>query len=280
MTYFRYAPDGRPFGRHLRGASLLEFTCDDASISPVSHSETNRGLEFSSAERLVGSEACVPGKDGSQMHDSVSERMSAIADNGEALPEAEMRGAPRFTVLIRAAKLINDRGEFLCVLRDASQTGLSVKLFHPLPSMDEVTLEFSNGDQYRLATVWQNEDKAGFRFAEEVDFERLLANRGEFSKRAIRVNVKLDGLVSLHGQKIEVEIQNISQQGAQIAADERFAIDQRLVLTGSELPEIEAKVRWRRDGSYGLIFEDTFQLSDMARIVAKIQHVRNPSENT
>ena len=34
---------------------------------------------------------------------------------------------------------------------------------------------------------------------------------------------------------------------------------------------INAKVRWRRGDTYGLVFEDTFQFGDMARIVAGLQ---------
>jgi len=41
---------------------------------------------------------------------------------------AELRAAPRFTLLIRAAKLIADGREFLCIIRDASATGLKPKL--------------------------------------------------------------------------------------------------------------------------------------------------------
>lgn len=200
--------------------------------------------------------------------------MTVTADSGPASEKADLRGAPRVAVLIRAAKLISEQGEFLCVVRDASESGLSVRLFHPLPQMDCATLEIPNGDQQRLVTAWQEDDKAGFRFVDGVDLERLIANRSVFSKRAIRVNVHLQASVRFLGGNIDVEVQNISQQGAQIATSERLALEQRLVLLGPGLPEIEAKVRWRKDGSYGLIFEDTFQLSEMARIVAKLQTER------
>ena len=35
---------------------------------------------------------------------------------------AEERAAPRFTLLIRAAKLVAPQGQFVCVIRDVSST--------------------------------------------------------------------------------------------------------------------------------------------------------------
>ena len=42
-------------------------------------------------------------------------------------PGADQRAAPRFTLLIRAAKLVSAQGEFVCVIRDVSETGVSVR---------------------------------------------------------------------------------------------------------------------------------------------------------
>jgi hypothetical protein len=62
---------------------------------------------------------------------------------------AELRRAPRFTLLVRAAKLIADGREYLCVLRDASATGVKVRVFHPLPAYQTIELETGNGERYR-----------------------------------------------------------------------------------------------------------------------------------
>jgi hypothetical protein len=37
------------------------------------------------------------------------------------------------------------------------------------------------------------------------------------------------------------------------------------------LPDITAKVCWRRDGSYGLSFEDTFQFAELASLAFDLQ---------
>ena len=73
--------------------------------------------------------------------------------------DAEQRTAPRFTLLIRAAKLIGPEGEYLCVVRDASESGVSVRLFHPLPATALRALENLPADVYRQrqSCSWHNQ---------------------------------------------------------------------------------------------------------------------------
>ncbi|OZA93906.1 MAG: PilZ domain-containing protein, partial [Erythrobacter sp. 34-65-8] len=73
------------------------------------------------------------------------------------------------------------------------------------------------------------------------------------------------------GQKHPAMIRNLSQQGARIECDVRLALIQMVRLESGYLPEIRAKVRWRRDSQFGLVFEDTFSLGDFAQIAARLQ---------
>ena len=47
-------------------------------------------------------------------------------DDNASSTGPEQRAAPRFISLIRAAKLVCGQGEFVCVIRDVSATGVSV----------------------------------------------------------------------------------------------------------------------------------------------------------
>ena len=184
---------------------------------------------------------------------------------------AELRVAPRFAMLLRAAKLVSPVGEFLCVVRDASSTGASVKLFHDLPPGGPVELELPNGDRHPLQVVWRDGDKAGLKFDEEADIARLIEGRSSYARRPIRVNLDVMGLVHVGEQEHPARLLDLSQQGAKLLCRHKLAIDQRLRLSAPGLPEVNAKVRWRRETAFGLVFEDTFQLDDLARITARMQ---------
>jgi hypothetical protein len=207
-------------------------------------------------------------RDAVRQSDAVPDPLESAGD-GE-----EQRNASRFTLLIRSAKLTSPDAEYLCVVRDASKTGVSVRLFHPLPPEVPLTLELPNGDRHALERVWEEEGKAGFRFAKATELERIVEGPSRFSKRALRVNLELpcDLLVGL--RRISATLRNLSQQGALVSTEERLSLVQRIKLSAPGLPEVTAKVRWRRNDQYGLSFEDNFQFSDLALIVHDLQQRR------
>ncbi|WEK45372.1 MAG: PilZ domain-containing protein [Candidatus Andeanibacterium colombiense] len=189
-------------------------------------------------------------------------------DPGEIGPES--RAAPRFTLLIRTAKLICAAGEYLCIIRDASASGASIRTFHPLPQ-GQFVLELPNGDRHAIERVWETEGAAGFRFPVPVDIDRLLNNKSRFPKRPVRLRLQLPALISCHGRTAGVVVHNLSQQGAQIESPLYLAIDQKLRLEADNLPLIQARVRWRKGSDYGLVFDDTFQFGELAKLAAQLQ---------
>ena len=187
----------------------------------------------------------------------------------------ELRAAPRFTLLIRAAKLVSAQGEFVCVIRDVSETGVSVRLFHKLPGCKTFALHMPAGAVYEITNVWERGNEAGFSFDEPVDVQQLISESGEYPKRGLRLGLCFPVNVSTLSHRFEGVVENLSQQGARIACDGLLAIDQNIRIEApsliGEVREVRAKVRWRRDSRYGLVFDDTFTLGDFARIAALLQ---------
>lgn len=194
------------------------------------------------------------------------------SDEGIDAPAvAEQRVAPRFTLLIRAAKLITPVGEFLCVIRDASESGISVRTFHALPKPEDMEIELQNGDRYGLEQVWEEQDRAGFRFTQAVDVRRIIESPSRFAKRPIRLKLDAPAEISSLAGKADVTIRNISQQGASVTSGVRLALDQRVKISAWGLRETSARVRWRNAGEVGLAFEDTYQFGELARIARLLQ---------
>lgn len=184
----------------------------------------------------------------------------------------EKRAAPRFTLLIRAARLVSSQGEFVCVIRDVSETGVSVRLFHALPEEEQLELHMPGGSRYEIRTVWVRGTEAGFEFAQPVEVSRLIDEASEHPLRGLRLGVKFPVSVRTRERECDATIENFSQQGACFQCDCRLAIDQTLIVSSSEhFNEVRAKVRWRRDSSYGVVFDDTFSLAEFACLVARLQ---------
>src|SRR5690606_3457978 len=234
-------------------------------------SETKMAVNPGGSRQRMDDQAGRPSLTGDPMR-ALKRHDSPTASPAKTASEADQRSAPRFTLLIRAAKLIGPDCEFLCIVRDASEAGVSVRLFHPLPAGTALTLELPNGDRHPIERVWETEGKAGFRFSEPTSFERLVESPSRFAKRALRVRLEVpcDLLVGLRW--VGATIGNISQQGALVRTQERLSLIQRVKLRAEGMPEITAKVRWRRNDEYGLSFEDTFQFAELAALAFELQH--------
>jgi len=205
------------------------------------------------------------------------DKAATTAPLGDEPPLAgpDLRAAPRFTLLIRAAKLVSAQGEFVCVIRDVSETGVSVRLFHALPACQQFALHLPGGSVYEIASVWQRDNQAGFTFAQTVAVPQLISESGDYPRRGLRLGLCFPVTVAALTGRFAGLVENISQQGARIACDGLLAIDQTVRIEapgiGPEMRDVRAKIRWRRDRSYGLVFDDTFTLGDFARLAARLQ---------
>lgn len=186
-------------------------------------------------------------------------------------PAAEERAAPRFTLLIRSAKLIAPQGQFLCVIRDVSATGVSLRGFHPLPGEEPLLLELQTGDRLAIERVWNRGLDSGYRFPAPIEVGDVIAETGEYPKRPLRLDLDLPLDLQWGGERIEGDLVNLSQHGARIECARFLAIGQPLWLMSDRLPEIEAKVRWRDGDRYGLTFDTTFNLREFALLAARLQ---------
>lgn len=188
-----------------------------------------------------------------------------------AVSPEEQRVAPRVTLLIRPAKLATPEGEFVCVIRDVSATGVSVRLFHPLPHGKAASLETETGQRLAMRRVWVRGSEAGFQFEHAIDVASLISEAGQFPKRKLRIEIELPVTVTILGTDFQASVSDLSQQGARIELNAPLALAQRLLIRSDYLPDIRAQVRWRGGGGYGLVFEDTFSLGDFANIAALLQ---------
>ena len=87
--------------------------------------------------------------------------------------------------MLRVAKLVVDGREQFCVIRDASATGLKVKLFAPIAPHKTLAVELANGDRHDAQCMWMTGDHAGLRFREPVEIERLRSEERRVGKECM-----------------------------------------------------------------------------------------------
>ena len=200
-----------------------------------------------------------------------------IASPAPAAVGPEGRGAERFTLLVRTGKLVVDGREYLCVLRDASATGVKLRLFHAIPKGNQLALELTNGERHPMQLRWMHEEHAGFQFDSPIDVRALIDDRGKFPKRQIRVNVNHEVVVCAHNREFTAVLRNISQQGACLESLERMMLRETARIQIPGFPVIVARMCWRDHPRYGLVFEAGFGLEELARLLAPLQELRSPA---
>lgn len=198
---------------------------------------------------------------------------SKIMPIGAARPDSDAirhRTAERFTLMLRVAKLVSSHGEYPCVIRDVSATGVRLRLFHALPAEGHFALFLGNGDCYFIENVWGQANgsgcEAGFRFSAPIDVRGFMTESSKHPKRQVRLAITLPATLSIRDFSTPVVIRDISQQGARIESERPLAIDQHVRLKAHGLPEIFASVRWKEGLGHGLVFQQCFRLDELARL--------------
>jgi hypothetical protein len=184
---------------------------------------------------------------------------------------AELREAPRFSLVMRTAKLLCETGEYVCVVRDISATGTKLRLFHDVPPDTHLYLELANGQRYAMERVWQDGDHAGFRFAAPIEVAEFVEETSPHPRRPLRLSLQRPCLATADGRDWRAMLVNMSQQGACIEAGGEIPVGQQLRLEVPGMPLRFGHVCWRRKHAHGLVFQQAFRLDELARYAFELQ---------
>lgn len=190
--------------------------------------------------------------------------------------QPDQRNARRAALLIRSAKLICQSGEYVCLVRDVSSSGVRLRLFHPLPPETYFFLEMANGEIYPMEKKWARNEQlaghqAGFQFGQPIDVNQFIEEAGDYPRRPVRLRLECHGQLSSDGRTAPMVLRNISQGGARIETTTWLALHQTVRLTIDGLPDRFAQVRWRNRYDHGLAFDQAFRLDELAEHAKTLQ---------
>lgn len=202
---------------------------------------------------------------------SLPETQPDLSACDDAQSAIDSRGKARFALMIRSAKLTCDQGEFLCIVRDVSEGGAKLKLFHPLPEQEEYHLELSTGDRFPVQQVWEREGLAGYRFANAVDLARFFHETSPYPKRSLRLRLNCEVVLTLSGGTQDATVRDLSREGMCIETDRTLAIEQKLLLEATNVSQRMGSVRWRKKPLYGISLQNILTFEELAQTAALMQ---------
>ena len=95
-------------------------------------------------------------------------------------------------------------------------------------------------------------------------------HEGPYPRRQPRLQVAVDAVLCAGGLRTPITMRDLSQRGAAIDCPGWLMIDELVRIESAVLPTIHAKIRWRRPPRYGVVFEQTFRLEELALACAQI----------
>lgn len=163
----------------------------------------------------------------------------------------------------------------MCIVRDVSERGVRLRLFHDPPKGSPITVSLTGSSEFEVKQVWHERDDAGFEFAHLVELSRFAAEETAYQKRGLRLALQFPITITAMGTPQDGFVENLSQRGACFSCEGEYALAQSLSVECPEeeihLGGVHAKVRWRRGGEYGVVFENTLSLEEFARLAARLQ---------
>ena len=180
----------------------------------------------------------------------------------------ERRKEARYTLVLRAGLLDQEGRSFFCLVRNISVSGLELKFYtRPMLGSDAV-LRIADEPPVNGKIAWIHEDRAGISFHEKLDTPTLLRVRQKLRpnrRRAIpRMNVEASASVRAGGRTRRAVVCDISSLGARVRTDLALGAGDRVVVELTDLPSINAYVRWSDGEESGLVFETPIPMQIIA----------------
>jgi hypothetical protein len=184
---------------------------------------------------------------------------------------AELRAAPRSSLVLRTAKVVCQNGEYACLVRDVSASGVGLRFFHHAPPEQRIFLELANGQIHPIERAWVKDNEAGYRAAAEIDVEEFIAEPSDHPHRAIRFRLERPVLVTVDGRDCRARLLDISRTGAKLTADLHWPIQGFVRFELAGFPVRYGHVLWRKGLDHGIVFQDAMPLDELAAHLLALQ---------
>lgn len=196
-----------------------------------------------------------------------------LTDKQNVSALADRREGERHIALLRVGKLITERSQELCLIRNISSGGLSARIYSPLAVGEHVSVELMSDHQVSGEVVWIRDSNIGVRFDEPIDVATMLAVRATLEDgrkpRAPRLEVPCRARLRIGAHYYQVEVRDLSQGGIKVEIGDTLRPDEEVVVTIEGLAPLHGMVRWSQDGRAGISFNTAIPLDTLTHWLAQ-----------
>lgn len=181
----------------------------------------------------------------------------------------ERRGQARHTLILRVGVLEQYGKSSLCLVKNISSSGVQIKCYSRRPVVDgHASIRVADETPIQGRIVWLDDDIAGMGFDHDLDADALLRVQqklGPARRRSTpRINVEASACLRTGGRIFHTSVLDISSMGVRIRTSSPLVRGDRAIITLTDLPGVDAYVRWSSDGEAGLVFETPIPMQVIA----------------
>lgn len=177
--------------------------------------------------------------------------------------------------MLRSAKVVCQSGEYVCLVRDVSETGVLLSYLHDVPVEPRIMLALGNGQTYPIQRIWSGNEQAGYRFGGDVSIAEFLHESAPFNVRPVRLAIKATARVIDGSRSHGAQLLDLSSHGAKFecptAMGEGRMISFQMHAMHPQLGQIVWHARDRHTVRYGLQFQHPLSLRELAQAALRMQ---------
>lgn len=199
--------------------------------------------------------------------------LNHMAANGEAAAASvsDRRGGQRYMTVLQTGRIVSDRAQDLCLIKNISENGMMVRFIAPVKPNERLLIDFKSGRSVHARVAWVKDNIAGLEFEQPLDVREILSPASsDFVLRAPRLEIDMQVRVKDDEQVETVGLINISQTGAQIERFRFARLGERVRLEIPGLLVMESQIRWVSEDRTGLAFVNSISFDRLATWAANL----------
>ncbi|WP_118856993.1 PilZ domain-containing protein [Sphingomonas mesophila] len=186
--------------------------------------------------------------------------------------QPDRREGKRHLTLFRVGVIsVDDRRE-LCLIKNISAGGMSIRPYCVLAAGERVVIELKSGMSVPGVVAWTDGGSAGIEFDEPVEVLDILAAANDRPRpRMPRIAIDCFATVRDGANVHRLRVCDISQGGVKLAGEVAIDAANDLAVTLPGLPPQPAALRWNGGGHLGITFNRLLPLAELVEWLRAIR---------
>lgn len=193
---------------------------------------------------------------------AVETTIYSLADSPPVQPDR--RSEQRYLSLLRVGTMIVDNRRELCLVRNISAGGMTIRGYSPIEQDQDVAVELRQDEPISGKVAWVDGENFGITFDAPIDVIGLIAPLDDGPRpRMPRIEVGCTAWVREGAHVRRTRALNISQGGICVESSIPLTMGAEVITIMIDISPIPGRVKWMDGDRFGISFHRVLALPDL-----------------